>query len=50
MTVIGLEIFFSTIQNELSSAEDALVGLLHWLMINNGYISIGKGETVSQLM
>ena len=46
MSIIGLEVFFETVERELSSPEDAVVALIHWLMINNDFVCIGNGETV----
>ena len=47
MTIVGLEVFFASVESEIKSPEDALVALIHWMMISNNYICVGVGETVS---
>ena len=47
MATNRLEVFYSIVEREVSSSDDALVALIHWLMIQNGYVCIGSGETVS---
>lgn len=45
-STIGLETQLKLAEDAIKSEDDALVVFIHWLLVNNGFLSIGLGENV----
>ncbi|ESP03029.1 hypothetical protein LOTGIDRAFT_110935 [Lottia gigantea] len=44
MPLPGLELLFQSVTNVLRNSDDALVPVIHWKIISNGFKCVGKGE------
>ena len=46
----GLELLYAHVSKDINGPEDALVCVLHWHIISNGFKCTGAGEKVNLLL
>lgn len=44
--LIGWDLLYHSVENEILKKEDILVTLIHWILIKNGYRNIGLGTDI----
>ncbi|ELU09036.1 hypothetical protein CAPTEDRAFT_176567 [Capitella teleta] len=48
MATTGLEVFFCAVQNQLKRPEDALVCVIHWTLVKEGFKCVANGEVAPE--
>lgn len=45
MALIGFELLFASVQDQLQTSDDAAIAVVHWNLISNGFKCCGTGDT-----